>query len=221
MKNDKGVNTLNDSRLLSTFNNVSLLEEFLKVGIEYFKANMPTNKIVSFVPTVEFTNGLSKLSLPNDSESKEAFTNAKPEESPTLAVDCYASDISLLEHKTRKELVLIAQPLGIDTVGKKAEDLRSLIKEYHKSNVANSFKTVENKSDQTQLKAKIVMNLIDENYDRYVGQIDKDSTEPGALKCGGDCLKCPHPEFPTTKEQVDACYKVLHEDLDIKPELGS
>lgn len=53
-----------------------------------------------------------------------------------------------------------------------------------------------------------LVQIIDENYEPLHDSIEK-------LGCRGNCYKCPHPEYPTVREQVKACLKEVVEGLDL------
>lgn len=108
-----------------------------------------------------------------------------------------------LATKTRKELVEIARGLGIDTPGLKAEDLRSAIESAGGAPAAQSGSGGE---PAHIIKAKALMKAIDDDYEKYEAAIDPNGDQ---LKCGGDCVRCPHPEAETAEAQIESCYESI------------
>jgi len=133
-----------------------------------------------------------------------------------------------LNGMTRKDLVELAKSMGLETQGVKGDDLRVMIANAGGSSVASEPVTEsagqaeEGPSTNEQymeVRATVNMALLDANIEKFGDMIDPNSADPSALKCGGDCIRCPNPgNFPHAADQVASCYTELHTDLGLEQE---
>jgi len=123
-----------------------------------------------------------------------------------------------LESMSRKQLGDMARAMGIDPTGLKAEELRKKIAD----GGGGAEAAEESGEDNTVEKANILMLLIEGNYEaleaNLVGDVNLNPAEGEqyCLGCGGDCPRCPHPEYGTAAEQVSACFTSVHESLGLE-----
>ncbi len=134
-------------------------------------------------------------------------------------------DLSTLN---RKQLAELCAQYGIESQGLKAEDLRTAIREAREGGAepaAEEGTTGDFQLDETsQLKAEGLMTLIEDNYEQFAPYIDPNADESveGALRCGGDCQRCPAPEAEyggDPNQQIAACYASMHESLGLTPDI--
>lgn len=140
---------------------------------------------------------------------------------PAAQASAQSTDLATM---TRKDLVDMAKGMGIETQGVKGDDLRVLIanaggaapvaQEAETASEGETEKDLTANEQYMEVRATINMQLIDANLDKYEAYLDQNSTDPNALKCGGDCVRCPNPgKFPHAADQVARCYAELHADL--------
>ena len=153
--------------------------------------------------------------------------SAPPVSAPPTAVQTVITpgeipSAEVLAGMTRKDLVELAKSLGMETQGIKGEDLRVMIANHSGAvPAAEDGGTVtgepaSNNEQYANARATVNMNLIEANLDKFEPMIDPASTDPNALKCGGDCLRCPNPGgYPSAADQIANCYKELHIDLNL------
>lgn len=69
---------------------------------------------------------------------------------------------------------------------------------------------------RTEEEANMLMMIIEKNWDALRQFLEGPADlANGVLDCGGDCGRCPHPEYDTADEQVAACFTSIHESLGV------
>jgi hypothetical protein len=147
--------------------------------------------------------------------SAKPASAAKPATAPATS----AAGDQPLESMSRKQLGDMARAAGIDPTGLKAEELRKKLADHGGGEAAAEE---EGGEDNTLAKANILMALIEGNYDALAANLEGEVNlnpaegETYCLGCGGDCPRCPHPEFGTPAEQINACFTSVHESLGLE-----
>lgn len=189
-------------------------------------------------PTTTASSGPKQPSPGPKSSKPPATPPAQPASAPEEA-PASGGDMATM---SRRELVEMANSMGLDVTGLKADDIRAKLAEAGAGGEAPAQEeeqeaAPEGEEEQTEEapaedgqpevtdeliggRADAIANLIADNYDRYEDTINPESTTEGALRCGGDCRRCPHPEFETQDEQINACFVNLHADLGIEQPEG-
>jgi hypothetical protein len=150
----------------------------------------------------------------------------KPPASPPPSIPAPAGGDSF-DAMNRKQLTDLAAASGIALqAGLKADDIRALLRNAgtaapveaaaEEASAETESSYPESYTQGTVERAFALIALIDANPETADPYINPESTEEGALKCGGNCTNCPNPEqFATPAEQVAACATAFHEMLGV------
>jgi len=220
-----------------------LADEYYKKGIAYFDMAMKhmgdgklhlsvvqggkTEEKAAAAPVTQ-----AKPTIPAKGASPKSSPTARSAPAPAAAKTPASSPSEASagdgdpDTMNRAQLLNLCKTLGVpfdEYNGKKREDLLAIAKA-HIGGEASKPAAEEGYDEVTQQKADIVSDLLGENYATFEAYskpgVPKAEQPEGYLGCGGDCQNCPNPDaFPTASEQVAACYKNLHENLGIEPEL--